>query len=88
MAESLGEKTMLATCTDIIKESIGRTDNWLYRQAGYTFLGMISEHCGKSFRKNIQEILMLCAGGLKDEHVRVRYSSLMALGLMLNVVSP
>jgi len=49
---------------------------------------MISESCSKAFKASMQQTLMLNAGGLKDEHPRVRYQALMALGLLLNVISP
>ena len=49
---------------------------------------MISEPCEKSFRKNIDEIVKMMAPGLVDEHARVRYQAMMALGLTMNTQSP
>ena len=52
------------------------------------FLGMISDTCGESFRKNIDEIMKMSATGLLDEHPRVRYEALTSLGLLLTELSP
>jgi len=49
---------------------------------------MISEACEKKFKKEHQDTIKLIAKGMMDEHVRVRYQALMALGLVLNVASP
>ena len=45
IASFLGEKTILASTTNIIKEAISQADSWQLRQAGYLFLGMISDTC-------------------------------------------
>lgn len=49
---------------------------------------MIAEACAKKFKKEFDDILALIGKGMIDEHPRVRYQALMALGLILNVSSP
>ena len=49
---------------------------------------MIAETCVKTFKKEITPTVQMVARGLLDEHPRVRYTALMALGLLLNVLSP
>lgn len=49
---------------------------------------MIAETCVKTFKKELVPTIQMCARGLLDEHPRVRFSALMALGLLLNVLSP
>ena len=88
IASFLGEKTILATTTNIIKEAIGQADSWQLRQAGYLFLGMISDTCSQTFLKNMDEIMKMAAGGLLDSHPRVRYEALTAMGLLLTELAP
>lgn len=88
IAELLGQKTILKCTNQLIFMGVNRTDSWQFRQAGFTFLGMISEACEKKFKKEFDDILALIAKGMTDEHPRVRYQALMALGLILNVASP
>jgi hypothetical protein len=49
---------------------------------------MIAETCVKTFKKEITQTVQMVARGLLDEHPRVRYTALMAMGLLLNVLSP
>lgn len=49
---------------------------------------MIAESCAKIIKKNLDEIFGLLAGGLTDEHPRVRYQALTSLGLIMNETSP
>jgi len=49
---------------------------------------MIAEPCKKTFKKNMDETIGMVARGIIDEHPRVRHQALMALGLLLNVLSP
>jgi hypothetical protein len=49
---------------------------------------MIAEACTKNFKKGFTDTVKLIGQGLFDSHERVRYSALMALGLVLNVASP
>jgi hypothetical protein len=49
---------------------------------------MIAETCTKTFKKELIGTIQMVARGLLDEHPRVRYAALMALGLLLNVLSP
>ena len=88
ISEHLGDKTTIACSSSLIHEAVNNKDNWQYRQAGYMFLGMIAESCSKTFKKNIDDTVRMSAMGLMDEHPRVRYQALMALGLLLNVMSP
>ena len=88
IASFLGEKTIIACTTQIIKEAIEQKDSWQLRQAGYLFLGMISETCGEMFKKNIDEIMKMSANGLLDPHPRVRYEALTSLGLLLTEQAP
>lgn len=79
---------MLACTSTLIYQSTNNIENWQYRQAGFTFLGMIAEACSKKFKKDFTDTVKLIGQGLFDSHERVRYSALMALGLILNVASP
>ena len=45
LSDLLGEKTMLACTSTLIFQSTNNKENWQYRQAGFTFLGMIAEAC-------------------------------------------
>ena len=58
------------------------------RQAGYLFLGMISDTCKDSFLKNMDDVMRMSAAGLLDAHPRVRYEALTSLGLLLTELSP
>jgi len=49
LADQLGEKTMVACSSHLIMEGCAKADSWQYRQAGFVFLGMISEACEKHF---------------------------------------
>lgn len=49
---------------------------------------MISDTCGETFRKNMDEIMKMSASGLLDEHPRVRYEALTSLGLLLTELAP
>lgn len=88
LADVLGEKTIMASSAKIIQEAVSNQGSWQFRQAGYLYLGMIAESCKKTFKKNIDETIAMVARGIIDEHPRVRYQALMALGLLLNVLSP
>lgn len=88
LAQSVGEKTTIAASSTLIREATQNKENWRFRQAGYIFLGMISESCEKTLRTNLEETVKMSAAGLIDEHPRVRYQALTSLGLLLNVLSP
>jgi hypothetical protein len=79
---------MLACTGTLIYQSTNNKENWQYRSAGFAFLGMIAESCSKKFKKDFTDTVKLIGQGLFDSHERVRYSALMALGLVLNVASP
>ena len=66
LSSFLGEKTIIACTTHIVKEAIESADKWKYRQAGFLFLGMISDTCGETFRKNIDDVVKMSANGLMD----------------------
>jgi hypothetical protein len=42
---------------------------------GYKFLGMISEACRKSFKKNLDDIAKMSAGGMLHSNLRVRFEA-------------
>lgn len=88
LAERLGEKTTLFCTTQLINESIKNGADWKVRHGGQVALGMISEVCEKSFKKNLDEIVKMVCPGMVDEHPRVRYQAMMALGLTMNCQSP
>lgn len=88
IASFIGEKTIIACSTHLIKEAIEQKDKWQLRQAGYLFLGMISDTCQDMFKKNLDEIIRMAASGLIDPHPRVRYEALTALGLLLTELAP
>lgn len=88
IASFLGEKTMINCSTQIIKEAIEQKDSWQLRQAGYLFLGMISDTCAELFKKSMDEIMKMSASGLLDPHPRVRYEAMTSLGLLLTELAP
>lgn len=61
LAAHLGEKTIIGCTTHIIKEAVEQKDSWQLRQAGYLFLGMISDSCAEMFKKNMDEIMAMSA---------------------------
>jgi len=79
---------MIGCSTHLIKEAIEQQGSWQLRQAGYLFLGMISDSCAEMFKKNMDEIMKMSAGGLLDPHPRVRYEALTSLGLLLTELAP
>jgi len=87
ISSALGDKITIVASSQIINEALKRSE-WQYRQAGFLFLAMIAESCAKIIKKNLDEIFALLAGGLTDEHPRVRYQALTSLGLILNETSP
>lgn len=88
IASFLGEKTVIAATSQIIKEAIEQKDSWLLRQAGYLFLGMICDTCADMFKKSMDEIMKMSASGLMDPHPRVRFEALTSLGLLLTELAP
>lgn len=83
----LGEKTTLATMTDIIKAAIQSAD-WKEQWMGFKFLGMISEACNKSFSKNLTEIAQMSASGIVNENPRVRFEAMQCTALLIQDLSP
>lgn len=88
MSDLLGQNCMLNCSSALIFQGVNNKESWQMRQAGFIFLGMMSEACGKKFKKDFNDTVKLIAQGLTDEHPRVRFQALMALGLVLNVASP
>ena len=88
IASFLGEKTTVACTTQIIKQAIDHKDSWQIRQAGYLFLGMVSDTCAETYKKSLEEIMRMSASGLLDAHPRVRYEALTSLGLLLTEFAP
>ena len=88
IASFIGEKTLIASSTGIIKELVESKIDWKHRVAGYLFLGMISEACTETFLKNMDDVVRMSANGLLDEHPRVRYEALTSLGLLLTSLAP
>ncbi|TNV74745.1 hypothetical protein FGO68_gene4951 [Halteria grandinella] len=88
IASHLGEKVMIKCSTHLIKEAIEQQGSWQLRQAGYLFLGMISDTCKESFIKSMDDVMRMSASGLLDAHPRVRYEALTSLGLLLTELAP
>lgn len=51
-------------------------------------MGLISEACRESMKKNMDEAMRLACAGIMDPHMRVRYAGLSCLGLLLTELSP
>jgi len=47
-SSAIGEKTILAASSDLIKEAI-TSEDWKVRVAGYTFLAYLAESCKEAF---------------------------------------
>lgn len=86
-AAAIGEKTILSSSSDLIKEAITNED-WKVRVAGYSFLGYISESCKEAFKQNLDEIMRMAASGVVDPHLRVKFAGITCLGLMLSEQAP
>ena len=55
---------------------------------GFTFLGMISEACKKSFKTNLDDDAKMSVSGFQSENPRVRFEALQSTGLLLNDLAP
>jgi hypothetical protein len=51
-------------------------------------MGLISEACKESMKKNMDEAIKLACSGIMDSNVRVRYSGLSCLALLLTELEP
>jgi hypothetical protein len=87
LSVDLGEKTILAACTPIIKSCI-QSQDWKQRQAGYMIFGLIAESCKESLAKNMDEAMKMACSGLVDSHPRVRFAGLSCTALLLTEISP
>jgi len=87
LSMDLGEKTILAACTPIIKTCIVSQD-WKQRQAGYMLFGLIAEACKDSLNKNLDEAMKMACSGLVDPNMRVKYAGLSCTALLLTETSP
>ena len=87
MSAFLGEKTTLACCSDLLKAAI-ESQNWKDKCMGFTFLGMISDACKKSFKLNLEQVAMMTTSGFMNENPRVRFEALQSTGLLLNDLGP
>ena len=86
-ARVMGEQVTIDASLTLIKENIA-VDDWKRRQAGFFFLGYISESCKGIFLKNLSEIMQMAASGVVDPHPRVQYAGLTCLGLLLTELAP
>lgn len=87
LSEDLGEKNCLVTFTGLVQVCVKSSD-WKQRQAGYMLMGLISEACKESMKKNMEEAIKLACSGIMDEHIRVRYAGLSCLALLLTELEP
>lgn len=71
----LGEKTTLACCLTLIKQGI-QSEDWKEKCMGFTMLGMVSETCKKTFKKNIDDVAKMSVSGFPHPNPRVRYEAL------------
>lgn len=88
LTADLGEKTTLLCCQPIIGELIASGDSWIKRQAGFQLVGLIAETCQESYAKSVTEAMQTASMGVQDQHKRVRYEALGALGKLLTVLAP
>lgn len=51
-------------------------------------MGLISEACKESMLKNMDEAMKIACTGIMDPNIRVRYSALSCLALLLTELSP
>jgi hypothetical protein len=61
LADLLGQNTMINCTSALIFQGVNNKDSWQYRQAGFQFLGMIAEACGKKFKKEFNDTVKLIA---------------------------
>ena len=87
LALDLGEKTVLPVATALIQEMVKSAD-WKQRQAAYMLMGLISESCKDSMKKNMAEAMKMGCMGIVDENPRVRYAGLSCVALLLTELAP
>lgn len=87
MSVFLGEKTMLACCSELLKSAISSTE-WKEQWMGYKFLGMLAEACQKSFKANMSEIAKMACSGLIINNDRIRFEALQCTGFLIDTLSP
>lgn len=77
----------MLTCTPIIQQLVA-SGNWKDRQAGYLLMGLISESCKETLKKNMSDAMQLACAGVVDENARVRCAGLSCLALLLTELAP
>lgn len=81
------ENFVLEACKPVFAESFTHQD-WKIRQAGYLTFGLIAESCKDYMKANLDNAMQTACKALQDENVRVRYSGLSCLALVLTELSP
>jgi hypothetical protein len=88
LATSLGGKIMTPILLPIVTQYLNDTSDWRKRRAGLEAIALCAAGCGKSFENMLNELVTTSIQYCKDDHVRVRYSSLHCLGQFANDFQP
>lgn len=78
-SKDIGEKKTLDSVQGPFFQAI-QSANWIDRQAGYTLWGLIAESCADYFKKNLDQVFNFAKQGVSDQHYRVKYAALGAMG--------
>ena len=80
LATSLGGKIMTPILLPIVTQYLNDKNDWRKRRAGLEAIALCAAGCGKSFENILNSLVTTSIQYCKDDHVRVRYSSLHCLG--------
>jgi hypothetical protein len=87
LSVDLGGKFFVENTIAYIKKLLG-SENWIELQAAFIAIGYMSQGSREMFQSNIMELLNFISNGLVNSHPRVIYSSLTALGMLLEDIAP
>jgi len=86
LALDLGGQYMLKATFSFIETYLA-SDNWKANHAGYSAIGFMAEGCKDVFKTHLPNLLKHIGSGLTHNHPRVKYSALLALGLLCEDVA-
>ena len=81
------EKHTVSASTGFIGECINHED-WTAKQAGFIALGLIVESTKDHLKANMDAAMAQVCKGLLEDHIRVKYARLFALGNLLQHLAP
>jgi hypothetical protein len=88
LATSLGGKIMTPILLPLVMQYLNDKNDWKKRRAGLETLALCAAGCGKSFENILSDLVTASIQYSRDDHVRVRYSSLHCLGQLAQDFQP